>query len=189
VLDAAIEVSGERGYDGSTMSMIAKRADVSMSSIYWHFSSKDELLAAVIQRSFDAWERDVVTWSEPPPGTTRRDHLAALMAHDVVALTRNPDFLRLGLMLSLERRPVEPAARARYLELRQYSLEQLARTFQRLAADAGLTTDDALCAQLATLAMAAADGLFIAAQIDPAEADLLGTCELLVGALLDRITR
>lgn len=39
-------------------------------------------------------------------------------------LARFPDFLRLGLMLCLERRPEEPTARAKFIEVRQTVAER-----------------------------------------------------------------
>ncbi len=185
LLDAAIELAAERGYDGATVALIAKRADVSMSSIYWHFASKDQLLAAVIDRSFAAWAGDAVIWTEPPGGVRRSEHIAALMAQDVVALTRNPDFLRLGLMLSLERREVEPAARQRFIDSRKRTQAQLRSTFRRLLDESGVDADDRLVEQMSTLSMAAADGLFIASQIDGTATDLEGPFRLLVRALLE----
>jgi len=84
------------------------------SSIYWHFKDKDALLAAVIERSFTTW---LSAWELPDEGSPieRAESLAVQTAK---AVLDSPDFLRLGLMLALERRPVEPQARARFLEVR-----------------------------------------------------------------------
>lgn len=109
------------------------------------------------------------------------------MHTDVIALTRNPEFLRLGLMLSLERRPDEPAARALFHDIRRQTHAQLELTFRRLLDENDATADPHLARQLATISMAAADGLFIAHQIAPDDIDIDTTFELLLTALLDRV--
>jgi AcrR family transcriptional regulator len=187
ILDVTVEIAAKRGYEGTSMAAIAKQAGVSMSSIYWHFASKDDLLAAVIRRSFEAWSHEASLWFEPPQGTDRRDHLAVLMSKDVAALTRNPEFLRLGLMLSLERRPEEPTARAVFHELRRRTLAQITENFRSLLGDSGTPIDDQVVARLAVLVMAAADGLFIASQINDAALDLDTAFSLLVRSLLDQV--
>jgi AcrR family transcriptional regulator len=42
----------ERGYDGAAMSQLAKRAGVTTPALYWHFASKAELCAAVLDRDY-----------------------------------------------------------------------------------------------------------------------------------------
>ena len=44
----------------------------------------------------------------------------------------SPDFLRLGLMLALERRPVEPRARAMFLAARAQALDMLSAAIREV---------------------------------------------------------
>ncbi len=55
ILDAAVEISGERGYEGTSIAAVSAACGLPASSIYWHFKDKDDLIAAVIERSFDTW--------------------------------------------------------------------------------------------------------------------------------------
>ena len=55
ILDAATEVATERGYEGATISLVSKKSGLPPTSIYWHFTDKDDLIAAVIERSFQRW--------------------------------------------------------------------------------------------------------------------------------------
>lgn len=55
ILDAAAEIAGERGYEGTSINLISERSGLPASSIYWHFKDKDELIAAVIDRSGTSW--------------------------------------------------------------------------------------------------------------------------------------
>jgi AcrR family transcriptional regulator len=47
IVEAALEVFGERGIHAATMSEIAGRAGLSVSGLHWHFKNKDELVAAI----------------------------------------------------------------------------------------------------------------------------------------------
>ncbi|MCA9494975.1 MAG: TetR/AcrR family transcriptional regulator [Myxococcales bacterium] len=49
ILDAASALLEERGPEGLTMDEVAKRSEFAVGSIYRHFKSKDELVAAVIE--------------------------------------------------------------------------------------------------------------------------------------------
>jgi AcrR family transcriptional regulator len=190
ILDATIEIAAERGYEGTSMSQIAERACVSMSSIYWHFADKDAVIAAVLQRSHDRWFADATLYALPRQGEPLGADLVDAVRRDIIALTRHPEFLRLGLMLSLERRPDEPSARALYHEFRAQSLGRLEETFRRIlgaTADQVLPSGHRVSRQLAILVMAAADGLFIAHQVNPADLDLEELMELFVGGVLDRV--
>src|SRR5688572_10422187 len=42
ILEAALEVFGERGVHASTLAEIAGRAGLSLSGLHWHFKNKDE---------------------------------------------------------------------------------------------------------------------------------------------------
>ena len=46
VLEAAMDLAGEGGYDAVQMRDVAARAQVALGTIYRYFSSKDHLLAA-----------------------------------------------------------------------------------------------------------------------------------------------
>jgi hypothetical protein len=101
------------------------------------------------------------------------------------ALLDSPDFIRLGLMLALERRPVEPRARAMFIQTRAEAYYALATTVRGLTP--GLT--DAQIDQLITYAIAGADGLFIAKEIGGDAVDLVALFELHARALYDTALR
>jgi AcrR family transcriptional regulator len=47
IVEAALEVFGERGIHAATLAEIAGRAGLSLSGLHWHFKNKDELIAAI----------------------------------------------------------------------------------------------------------------------------------------------
>ena len=181
ILDAATEIAAERGYEGTSIALVSAKCGLPASSIYWHFKDKDDLIAAVIERSFAGW---LTAWQLPDEGAAR-DRVTAMAMQIAKALLDSPDFLRLGLMLALERRPVEPRARTMYIQARAQAFYELTNTLRELTP--GLT--DAQIDQLVTYAIAGADGLFIAKEIGGDAVDLLALFELHAGALYDTAVR
>ena len=181
ILDAATEIAAERGYEGASIALVSAKCGLPASSIYWHFKNKDDLIAAVIERSFGDWLR---AWQVPDEGTPR-DRLAGMAMQIAKALLDSPDFIRLGLMLALERRPVEPRARAMFIQTRAQTCDQLTETMRGF--EPGLT--EAQIHLLVTYAMAGADGLFIAKEIGGDAVDLLALFEVHARALYDSALR
>ena len=54
ILDVAVSVFRERGYDGSTLDDVARAAGITKASIYYHVRSKEELLSRGVGRALDA---------------------------------------------------------------------------------------------------------------------------------------
>ncbi|BBX62171.1 TetR family transcriptional regulator [Mycobacterium saskatchewanense] len=181
ILDAATEIASERGYEGTSIGLVSAKCGLPASSIYWHFKDKDDLIAAVIERSFAHW---LAAWQLPADGTGR-ERLSVVAMQIAKALLDCPDFLRLGLMLALERRPVEPRARAMFLAVRDRAFETLVPAIGALTP--GLT--DAQVRRLATYAIAGADGLFIAKEIGGDSIDLPALFEMHAAALYDSAVR
>lgn len=181
ILDAATEIASERGYEGTSIGAVSTKCGLPASSIYWHFKDKDDLLAAVIERSFGTW---LSAWGVPTDGEIA-DRAVAMSTQIAKALVDSPDFLRLGLMLALERRPVEPRARAMFLQVREQAHAQLLKTVRALAPE--LAEADAR--QLTTYALAGADGLFIAREVSGDAVDLVGLFEMHARAVVDSARR
>ncbi|MGO8771650.1 MAG: TetR/AcrR family transcriptional regulator [Mycobacterium sp.] len=170
ILDAAMEIAAERGYEGTSIGAVSSKCGLPASSIYWHFKDKDDLIAAVIERSFDNWLK---VW-QVPEDIVALDRLMEVAVGTAKALLDSPDFLRLGLMLALERRPVEPRARAMFIQVREQAFEALSVNIGEL----GLSLSEDQVHQLATYAIAGADGLFIAKEIGGDSVDLVSLFEL-----------
>jgi len=185
ILDAAAEIAGERGYEGTSIGRVRERAGLPASSIYWYFADKDELIAAVIERSFARWLTRAESSIPDHGGLSRTETVSAGLRVIAESLLDAPDFLRLGLMLVLERRPEEPTARQLFLRVRDTARERLA-TFYR---DAFVDLTDAQIRQLAAFTMATVDGLFIEQEVDRGQAvdgnaNLLDSFDLLAAAVL-----
>jgi AcrR family transcriptional regulator len=181
ILDAAAEIAGERGYDGTSVALVSERSGLPASSIYWHFEDKDALVAAVIERSFARWLEGMSASLPQRSSATREELFAAAARRTARALAGAPDFLRLGLMLALQRRPWEPSARRRFLEVREQTFARVVASYRAFFAGA---LDARGARALATLAMAIADGLFIAREIEGDALDFEAAFQLCAPALL-----
>lgn len=86
ILDAALEVLAEVGYDRLTVSAVHKRAHASAKTVYRRWSGKEELMTAALQH---AVTRAGATPDEVPDTGTLRGDLVANLYRPDVAPTRN----------------------------------------------------------------------------------------------------
>lgn len=170
ILDAATEVATERGYDGTTISLVSKKSGLPPTSIYWHFTDKDDLIAAVIERSFARW----LAALDLPGGDALAERAREIGPQVAKALLDAPDFIRLGLMLALERRPVEPRARQMFLQVRAEAFRRFESIIRGLAPE----LDEEGARLITTYAIAGADGLFIAKEVGGDSVDLIKLFDL-----------
>lgn len=163
ILEAATSLASERGYDGTSIQLISERSGLPASSIYWHFKNKDELIAAVIRRSYEKWQ---LAFGAQQQLDIVDDQIIA-RAFFLVGEShlKVPEFLTLGLMLLLEKRPQELAGRREFLEFRRQALAMAAAFWQVACPKLG----EASLRKLATLSIASVDGLFIAHQTEGAD--------------------
>lgn len=180
ILDAAAQTASERGYEGTSISLVSKRSGFPASSIYWHFKNKDDLIAAVIERSFEAW----LQASNDAEGPREDEPLEAFITHQSVqvshSLTVVPDFLRLGLMLALEHRPEEPTAREMFLSVRSHAFRNAVKSYAKRLPD----FDQNGLEKLASFTLALADGFFISREVADETHDLMGRHDLQAAAIL-----
>lgn len=115
ILTTAAELFGERGYDGVSLEDVAERLDVTKSSLYYYFSSKDELVTAAIEALGDEWttrlER-LLAQATGPVGDLLRQ---LIREHITIAVRDYPAALR----LFLEPREWPAAQHDRIKELRR----------------------------------------------------------------------
>lgn len=179
ILDAAAEIAVERGYDGTSIGSVSAKCGLPASSIYWHFKDKDDLIAAVIERSFANW---LTSWKLPVTEFTR-EGLGSAAVQRARIWQDSPDFLRLGLMLALERRPVEPRARTLFLQVRAQAKEMIAHNLRNFVPD--LSEEQANL--LAVYMMACTDGLFLASEIGDETVDIVDLFAINGRALYDTV--
>jgi TetR/AcrR family acrAB operon transcriptional repressor len=60
LVEAATALFAARGYRDTSVQAIGEAAGISRGSIFWHFGSKEGLLAEVVARAFERWERETL---------------------------------------------------------------------------------------------------------------------------------
>jgi AcrR family transcriptional regulator len=165
ILRAAAEVAAERGYEGTTISRICQRSGLPVSSVYWFYKDKDELLAEVVRHSFTEWIGEQPRWVKPPEGVSLLEGLRAILNSALGTMAEAPEYLRIGHMLALEHREIEPAGRALFLEIRAEVQQSIARWFAEELDDDLVERRPNLPQHLAEAIIVLSDGLFLADQI------------------------
>jgi AcrR family transcriptional regulator len=178
ILDAAAEISAERGYDGTSIAEISRRCGLPASSIYWHFEDKDDLMSTVIEDSFDAWNKG---WDVPAEDNILAE-LFAIAEQLIGALRAHPEFLHLGLPLALQKRQDNPRPRRMYLQMR----ENLTARLHTIGSTHFAHVPEERRDVIITYLIAGAEGLIIAHELDP-ESDIDALLELHAQSVIQMI--
>lgn len=79
----ALELFAERGYDGTSLREIAERLGITKAAVYYHFKTKEEILASLVG-DFFAKVDELVSWAQQQPATREqvlRRYQALLYEH------------------------------------------------------------------------------------------------------------
>jgi AcrR family transcriptional regulator len=78
-LDVALELFAEQGYEKTSLREIAERLDVTKAALYYHFASKEALLAGIVDSLVQPAD-ELVAWSQTQPRTAefRQEYLRRL---------------------------------------------------------------------------------------------------------------
>lgn len=101
VLDAALELFSRRGYEGTSLQLIADYLGVTKAAVYYHFHTKDEILAAVIRPAFRELEALLDEAGARPRAAARREqglgaYIDYLLRHRQVSLFLSQDISALS---------------------------------------------------------------------------------------------
>lgn len=88
ILDVAIELAGRDGYDAVRMRDLAALADVALGTVYRRFGSKEDILAAALQRMVEQFYEAVTL--APVPGITPFERLCAFFTIATQSLAEQP---------------------------------------------------------------------------------------------------
>jgi AcrR family transcriptional regulator len=88
VIEAAMTLASEGGYDAVQMRDVAAKAKVALGTIYRYFSSKDHILAETLLE----WNRDLQRRlaQRPPRGDTPADRVVDVLRRSSRSIERNP---------------------------------------------------------------------------------------------------
>lgn len=166
VLRAALEIASERGYDGATIALVAAASGESESFVFWHFRNKDALLAEALEFGYRGGFGAGLMWTDPVTPQTRLESLQSNFELVGPPQFASGPYWKLGLTLALEERAVEPAARARFLDVRADAHEVMRRWWAAALDPRVIATMPAVDTVMAQLSLAALDGLAMARATD-----------------------
>jgi AcrR family transcriptional regulator len=163
VLDAAERLIADHGYDAASVSALVEEAGVPASSVYHYFRSKEGVLLAVMERGAERYLAEVPAFGRRIG--SRQEHLRALVETAASVLDRNPDFLRILVVMSTQ--PVhagEGEVHRVVNRVRELALQRLREQMEIVFA---LDPQSAAADHLARFTLAAFDGAFVAHQSHP----------------------
>ncbi|WP_029109359.1 TetR/AcrR family transcriptional regulator [Mycobacterium sp. URHD0025] len=162
ILDATERLMATRGYAATSISHIREACGLPASSIYWHFGSKDGVLAAVMERGADRF------FAAIPSGGSIGEQLAVLAGLQ----SQRPEFLRILYLLSLERSD-DPTVTAVVRRVRDTAIARFSAAIRgQLPADVAPRRAERVVAELTAFAVAQSDGVFFARHLEPDSTDV-----------------
>jgi AcrR family transcriptional regulator len=162
LLEAAERLFAERGYHGTSMEQVARRAGLSKAMVFLYFGTKDTLLFAIVEQRFEMANR--VYSSMVKPGISARDQLAEFTRLEKWLRGEITRFGRtmIGMWSSLSpqlRRRLAVFIKRNYVALRR-RMAELFREFLGAKRVDGVSVE-----ALATVFMSCLDGLLIRRRI------------------------
>lgn len=161
VLDAATNLIATRGYDGMSMSQLAQESGLPSSSIYWHFGSKEGVLAAVMERGATRFF-DSVQITEEAKGAPldRLRFLIGSTAHGLIV--EHTQFLEIQLTFRLHDARHESTAVAEVVaSVLEGGIAVMKRVLRHSFAEYGEEAAERVADELALFAVAMIDGVFL----------------------------
>ena len=162
ILDATERLMATRGYAATSINDIRKACGLPPSSIYWHFGSKEGVLAAVMERGAKRY------FAAIPTEADFERQLAAV----IELQEQHPEFLRLFLLLSLERSH-DPAVTEVLRRVRDQAITRFRDAIAQLMPDdVPPAKTRRVVTELAAIATALSDGIFLAEHLEPDVTDV-----------------
>ncbi len=181
IVDAAAALMAEHGFAGTSIAAVSKRSGLPSGSIYWHFESKEALLGAVVEEGARRWFDSLQVSDNLSNDPAAR--AAALLEAAATSLEKQPEFLRLLLLIALERREVDKTSLAVIRRVRALALQHIRSLVAALLGAFNQKRANQLADDFARLLLCVADGAFVAHHLDPKKTDIRGLFDLLRGAL------
>ncbi|BDV32284.1 TetR/AcrR family transcriptional regulator [Microbacterium terricola] len=162
ILDAAMEVFAQNGYDRTSVREIARQTGLSQAGLLHHFSTKEELFLEVLRRrddrSLDSDERS-------------HKHSVDRLMRAVDRNSEEPGLVRLFVAMSAESAQDASVAHGFFAERYRWLLDEIAQDVRVHQASgelpAGLDPEG-----IASLLVAAADGLQLQWLLNPGSVDM-----------------
>lgn len=88
MLDAAMQLAADGGYEAVQMREVADKAEVALGTLYRYFPSKVHLLVAALAAQFE--EAEAITASRAITGDTAHERVMKILSRTTVAMQKEP---------------------------------------------------------------------------------------------------
>ena len=131
IISASLELFAKRGYSATTTEEIAKKARISKGLIFTHFSTKQDLLLAILDEVIDRVLPDFLRDTDPRPAEER---FRSLVNSWLELIKTKPLLIRLTLQLNLdeEYRKLMKHRGKQYFDV---AFARLTKLFEQLGSD------------------------------------------------------
>jgi AcrR family transcriptional regulator len=92
IVETAVELAEDGGFEAVRLRDVADRAGVALGTLYRRFRSKEDLLAAALERDSEELERRIL--ARPPRGDTAAERVTGFFAAGTRGLCRRPNLTR-----------------------------------------------------------------------------------------------
>jgi AcrR family transcriptional regulator len=182
IREVASELMAERGYVGTSVSAVAKRSRLPASSLYWHFGSKQGLLAAVAAEGGSQWLELIPEWQDLTGSTLER--LKKMLREIARQLSGRRDLIKLLLTLYIERDRIDQASVRTIRGVRRAALAKFQPAMKALIEWLGGTSSQFLIDELSNFMLSFANGCFMDHEVDPEATNLTRRFEQLLPAVV-----
>ena len=168
ILEAALRLAVEHGYDGTTMADVSAESGLPIGSVYWHYANKEQLFVALLEHSYEKWMEIYAGPVKLREKVTRG--IIGSVGADPEHYTLEESFLRVAQMMALDKRlgglGEDSEVRKTYVRIRAKMFEvNVARVRESVPPELSEAYPE-LPTRLAVLALALADGFYVHANSD-----------------------
>ncbi|MGN0619432.1 MAG: TetR/AcrR family transcriptional regulator [Ruminiclostridium sp.] len=102
ILDSALELFSEKGYDGVGVDLIAERAGIKGPSLYKHFKGKEDILDALIEKAENYYQTNFGSVTSPGETPASMEELIALSLKRIEFTLNDHMIRKVRRMLTME---------------------------------------------------------------------------------------
>ena len=102
ILESALTLFSEKGYDGVGVDLIAENAGIKGPSLYKHFKGKEDILDALIEKAESYYQQNFGTAQNPGKTPASMDELVELSLKRIEFTLHDPMIRKVRRMLTME---------------------------------------------------------------------------------------
>lgn len=174
ILETTLELMSNHGYSGTSISMISELSGYPVTSIYWHFGNKEQLLLAALE--YGAIEDLNRKLKYSPENSLDIEQQLAMIDADF--FKNPPKVLRMMFMIGLEDDGSNENIRKAIKSIRGHARQILIQHIEGLAALEHALLSTKMIHAIADMTLAIGDGFILANQIEPGQVDVELGCEM-----------